>query len=197
MVISFLSPVWLSSATSTRSVFSWKRATALAFLVLAAVVLLSTSASILPTLTLSPARCPILWAPLVASAAGPSMSLTTSVCLVPVTASLPPSRNSTLMHEKLSTIRGVIVDGSKESPIKHIRLDRARHSEEDGEILQKIVDRAAELGVALTQSRYIEEEEMQLPVPSIRVVVSAGHTKDEVANAGSTIAKAFAEVHQI
>lgn len=116
------------------------------------------------------------------------------------------------------------VYGSAVSPIKHLRfavpieqamksrqepsarLKRANKSfysfkertcsELDTYRLEAVVNYAQKNGLALTVSRYLEEEEHRTPEPSIRLTVCTSFTESELEEAADLIVEAFQEVHQ-
>ncbi|KAJ3088446.1 serine palmitoyltransferase component [Quaeritorhiza haematococci] len=80
-------------------------------------------------------------------------------------------------------------------PMFHLRLkNRCATRDEEEKILQEIVDQALRDGVLITRSKYCATQELSLPTPSIRVTVSAGHTKKEVEKAGGVIREAVRRV---
>lgn len=99
--------------------------------------------------------------------------------------------NCTKVHNKLSKINGMMVLGEPISPIKHFRLaDIGEDRDLDMKTLQKIVDESLQNGVALTLTRYLENEEHLLPVPSIRISVNCQLTDKEIDDSIKTISTA-------
>lgn len=74
------------------------------------------------------------------------------------------------VFNKLTKLRNI---SHELSPVKLLVLRDDDHADETGEILAKICSRVmAEEQIAISVSRYMEEEEMTRPVASIRVIVS-------------------------
>lgn len=96
---------------------------------------------------------------------------------------------------KKAQVKNVVVSGYEASPIVHLRLTEPDYSREEiNGALDDVVQECLENGVALTRAQYIEDAEMHLPDPSIRVSVSAGHTAKELSGAIDNIVQAL-KVH--
>eukprot|EP00294_Goniomonas_avonlea_P003353 CAMPEP_0114557244 /NCGR_PEP_ID=MMETSP0114-20121206/9726_1 /TAXON_ID=31324 /ORGANISM="Goniomonas sp, Strain m" /LENGTH=496 /DNA_ID=CAMNT_0001742517 /DNA_START=18 /DNA_END=1505 /DNA_ORIENTATION=+ len=90
----------------------------------------------------------------------------------------------------------LFVTGNEASPMLHLRLAEGRQTgnrDEDEEILHQITDRCRELGVAVTVTAYTPLQRT-LPPPSIRVCVSASHTKEQLRAAAAAIVQAVTSV---
>ncbi|KAJ1566241.1 serine palmitoyltransferase component [Cladochytrium tenue] len=111
---------------------------------------------------------------------------------------------STLAKGLLPT-GAVVLDGDEASPILHVRL-RSRLSagaaggvaagpladrEEEERVLQDVVDAAAKDGVLVTRARYVVAQELRPPLPSIRIVASAGLSKKDAERAAGVVRDAF------
>lgn len=85
------------------------------------------------------------------------------------------------------------------SPILHLRIPShvvaaAGISTRDGEtlLLQETVDEVAvKDALLITRAKYVETQELHLPRPSIRISVSASHTKKDTEKAAQAIKSAF------
>ncbi|KAG0038868.1 serine palmitoyltransferase component [Podila clonocystis] len=84
------------------------------------------------------------------------------------------------------------------SPILHLRIPlqalAAGISTRDGEtlLLQEIVDEVAvKDGLLITRAKYVETQELHLPRPSIRISISASHSKKDTERAAQAIKSAF------
>ncbi|KAL4237039.1 Serine palmitoyltransferase 1 [Mactra antiquata] len=89
--------------------------------------------------------------------------------------------NCTLIHEKLSKIEGMRVVGDPVAPIKHFSLSEPSDDRDlDNRSLEKITQEAMQRGLALTPARYLEHEEHNLPLPSIRIAVNVKLTEEEI-----------------
>lgn len=85
------------------------------------------------------------------------------------------------------------------SPVLHLRippqaLTTAGISTRDSEtlLLQEIVDEVAvKDGLLITRAKYVESQELHLPRPSIRISISASHTKKDTEKAAQAIKSAF------
>nr|XP_033784843.1 serine palmitoyltransferase 1 isoform X2 [Geotrypetes seraphini] len=95
------------------------------------------------------------------------------------------------IHRNLQGISGLRVAGESFSPAFHLQLEKSSGSrEKDMKLLQGIVDYCMDRKIALTQARYLEKEEKNLPPPSIRVVVTVEQTDEELNTAAKTIKQA-------
>lgn len=103
--------------------------------------------------------------------------------------------NCQRVHEKLSRIPGIQVNGDPIAPIKHVRLEELNDDRSLNEqTLEKIVDKARELGVAITVARYLECEEHIVPKPSIRLSVNSNLTDEEIDSSMELLGKACTAV---
>eukprot|EP00123_Amoebidium_parasiticum_P018192 comp24128_c1_seq1/m.43803 comp24128_c1_seq1/g.43803 ORF comp24128_c1_seq1/g.43803 comp24128_c1_seq1/m.43803 type:complete len:531 (-) comp24128_c1_seq1:31-1623(-) len=85
-------------------------------------------------------------------------------------------------------LRWVAVGGDDISPIIHLRIsDSSMQYDQQNSELQRIVDRCWDKGLALTRSKYIVDKEVFNPAPSIRIVISIGHTEQQLKKAADTI----------
>ncbi|CAG0907280.1 unnamed protein product [Darwinula stevensoni] len=83
-------------------------------------------------------------------------------------------RNCLQAHVEWGDVPGMELVGDAVSPVKHLQFkDRSENLKDDSRALQKMVDRAEEMGVALTSACYVEDEDVCMPPPSIRLVVSS------------------------
>lgn len=95
------------------------------------------------------------------------------------------------IHIGLSKIDGMKVVGDPIAPIKHLCISRpSLERDMDNHTLQKIADQAMSMGVALTPARYLEHEEHELPLPSIRVAVNVKLTDKEIDTVIATVTAA-------
>jgi len=84
--------------------------------------------------------------------------------------------NAAFFRKELEGINGLSINGNLVSPIIHLRLtgeNLAKTRAEQEKILQAIVDEAYADGIALTVSRYLNEQELSLPTASIRLTVNS------------------------
>ncbi|KAF9214162.1 serine palmitoyltransferase component [Podila verticillata] len=83
------------------------------------------------------------------------------------------------------------------SPILHLRIPpqalvTAISTRDDEKLLlQEIVDEVVKDGVLITRAKYVETQELHLPRPSIRISISASHTKRDTEKAAQAIKTAF------
>lgn len=100
-----------------------------------------------------------------------------------------------LLYAELEGLKGLLCEGSEESPILHLRLVEPYETyEEDEEKLKQVVANALGNGVALTVARYLKHEEKFLPPPSIRVTVNVQLTKEEIKRGAQVIKEAAESV---
>ena len=100
-------------------------------------------------------------------------------------------RNTKIAHKYLREILTLDVSSSYESPIIHLRIKQRQKLtyEEQKTLLQSIVSEALKRGVLLIMAKYVEQQELHLPDPSIRFVVSACHNLSEIERATEVIAQ--------
>ncbi|XP_074640984.1 serine palmitoyltransferase 1-like [Tubulanus polymorphus] len=94
------------------------------------------------------------------------------------------------VHNEFSKLQGLKISQQMLSAIFHLRLaapsgDRIH----DQSLLQTIVDKARDDGIALTIARYLEKDEIFLPPPSIRIAVNCDITDAEIKQASSVLQK--------
>ncbi|XP_033737233.1 serine palmitoyltransferase 1-like isoform X2 [Pecten maximus] len=105
------------------------------------------------------------------------------------------SHNCQQVHEKLSRIPGIQVNGDPVAPIKHVRLEELNDDRSiNVQTLEKIVDKAHDFGLAITVARYLESEEHITPIPSIRLSVNSNLTDEEIDKSIELLGKACASV---
>lgn len=93
-----------------------------------------------------------------------------------------------LLHAELDGLKGLLCEGSVESPILHLRLVEPFETiEEDEEKLKEVVAIALRNGVALTVARYLKNDEKFLPPPSIRVTLNVQLTTEEIKQGAQVI----------
>lgn len=86
-----------------------------------------------------------------------------------------------LTHDLLSSVALCQVQGDVVSPIKHLRYRiQSECRELETRRLQSVVDYCFEQGFALTLAKYLDVEEAQLPLPSIRLTINALLTKPDL-----------------
>ncbi|KAJ3014602.1 serine palmitoyltransferase component [Thoreauomyces humboldtii] len=103
--------------------------------------------------------------------------------------------NSNTMRLALEKgVQGVDVQGEPGAPILHVRFkdpNVASRSRDDQErALQDCVDECIRNGVLVTRAKYVLDQEVNVPRPSIRVAITAAHTKKEVEKAAAVVAAA-------
>ncbi|KAJ5069286.1 serine palmitoyltransferase 1 [Anaeramoeba ignava] len=94
---------------------------------------------------------------------------------------------------ELAGIHGLEVAGDPSVPLVHLRLNsktsqKNRHKNE--RILQEIVNKCfeSEYPLGLTRAKYSEEEYL-MPPPSIRICISASHSKEQLTKAAQVLKK--------
>jgi len=98
------------------------------------------------------------------------------------------------MRTALSKLPGITVLGDSQAPVIHLRLKRSMGTRRaDEEMLQEVVDRAFEKGLALTRAKYVPDEKNP-PPPSIRVTVCSSHSEQELDRAAETLHSICKEV---
>lgn len=98
--------------------------------------------------------------------------------------------NACLMHKELLRINRLKVGGDAISPVKHLYIFEDCPREEKIKKLERIVDYGWKNGIAFTVARYLDKEEHMLPVPSIRLIVSAILTEEDIVHVITVLQKA-------
>lgn len=102
--------------------------------------------------------------------------------------------NASVMRNALrKTVQQITIPGAEESPILHLQLKGQRFRNRDGEeqTLQEAVDEAIRNGVLVTRAKYVNDQELHRPTPSIRITVSAAHSRKEVEKAATVVGNAI------
>jgi serine palmitoyltransferase len=93
-------------------------------------------------------------------------------------------QNVKILQEALKGVKNLEVHSSAVSPIVHFRLKKpSGERKKDEQTLQTIVDQArVKSHLILNRAKYVKQERF-LPDPSIRFIISARHTKEEIQSA--------------
>ncbi|KAJ3070710.1 serine palmitoyltransferase component [Podochytrium sp. JEL0797] len=98
-----------------------------------------------------------------------------------------------LLKAAITQIR--VSDAFKMTPIIHARLTtRLGTREEEERVLQEVVDQCIRDGVIVTRAKYVEGQELFLPVASVKLMASAGHTRKDSEKAAGVVRDAFKKV---
>ncbi|XP_064476863.1 serine palmitoyltransferase 1-like [Ornithodoros turicata] len=97
--------------------------------------------------------------------------------------------NCRSIHEKLKSIPQFVLGGDVISPVKHLYVAAHHPHEMATGLLDSVVQRAWEEGIALTQARYLGEEHLKR-APSIRITVSSALTAEEINKVYDVLCKA-------
>ncbi|KAI8869137.1 PLP-dependent transferase [Ramicandelaber brevisporus] len=109
------------------------------------------------------------------------------------------TQNISALRSALAKVSQIAIEGAEESPLFHIRVKpefmakvkAGLWSRAESELLlQEVVDEAQKEGVLLTRAKHIESQELYPPAPSIRIAVSAAHTRKDIDKIASAIKKA-------
>lgn len=92
--------------------------------------------------------------------------------------------NSRFFRKQLDGITGLVMQGEEFSPILHLYLKDAEDMtrEKAEKKLELFVDQCQEKGVGLTAARYLNQLEMSLPPPSIRVSLNTLLKEEDMEN---------------
>ncbi|XP_077549604.1 serine palmitoyltransferase 1-like isoform X2 [Haemaphysalis longicornis] len=96
-------------------------------------------------------------------------------------------QNCVRMHEQLQRIQQLRLGGEAVSPVKHLYIAGDRPKEDCSQLLDEVVRKAWEAGLALTRAPYLEDREHTPKDPSIRISVSASLTEEDIENACDVI----------
>ncbi|CAB5100550.1 unnamed protein product [Rhizophagus irregularis] len=106
--------------------------------------------------------------------------------------------NTLLFKQLLHNIKYLLLNGSADSPVIHLRIDegivRVGDIEDKEKCLQDIVDEAMNNGVLLTRAKYNRTQELFSIEPSIRICISASFNKKEIEKTASVIKSAATKV---
>lgn len=93
-------------------------------------------------------------------------------------------QNAKVLHEALKNVKNLDVHTAAPSPIVHFRLKKSTGDRKRDELaLQTIVDQIRSKNhIILNRSKYVKQERF-LPEPSIRFVIAAHHSKEEIQTA--------------
>ena len=80
--------------------------------------------------------------------------------------------------------------------MKHLRLEKDLSRNEQKHLLQEIVEKSRNQGLALTQAVYLEESEVFLPRPSIRVTCSILLKDEDIIKSGKILKIICDEIFQ-
>ncbi|XP_077549605.1 serine palmitoyltransferase 1-like [Haemaphysalis longicornis] len=96
-------------------------------------------------------------------------------------------RNCVAIHEKLQRIPQLRLGGNAVSPVKHLYIAGDRPKQDCAQLLDEVVQKAWEAGLALTRARYLDECEHTTKDASIRIAVSASLTREDIKHACDVI----------
>ena len=101
-----------------------------------------------------------------------------------------------MMNKLLSGIPNAHILSDDISPLIHISLDLEKSNEELDAIINRIVDACLEdeNPVAISKSLYIRSFDTYAPPPTIKVLVSAAHSEDQIRQAAATIKRSIERV---
>lgn len=103
-------------------------------------------------------------------------------------------KNTLQMHQLLKECKHIDLEGDEISPIKHLRfINQCEDRAEEQRRLDKVVNYCFNNGLAVTSARYLEDEEISLPRPSIRLVVNALLDDELIKSSVRIINEAFAK----
>ncbi|XP_064625474.1 serine palmitoyltransferase 1-like [Lineus longissimus] len=99
------------------------------------------------------------------------------------------------LYDQLANLNGLEITGDSMSPILHLRLAKPCQERKDSLAkLQQIVDKVRESSVILTVARYLDQEELFLPPPSVRLAVNCDLSDSEVGKVVEGLKRACHEV---
>ncbi|GBB96193.1 hypothetical protein RclHR1_00270039 [Rhizophagus clarus] len=106
--------------------------------------------------------------------------------------------NTALFKQLLNNIKYLLLNGSQDSPVIHLRIDeeivRVGDISDKEKCLQDVVDEATNNGILLTRAKYNRSQELFNIEPSIRICINASFTKKEIEKVASVIKNAAAKV---
>jgi len=102
-------------------------------------------------------------------------------------------KNTTLARKLLADVQGFEVLGDEESPMIHLRLAEKRTIPEENVLLEEIVSKALENGVAITKAKYVDTKEPNMR-PTLKIFVSQAHSEEQINTAMNTVKDAISAV---
>lgn len=96
-------------------------------------------------------------------------------------------QNCVGMHRQLQRIPQLRLGGEAVSPIKHLYIAGDRPRKDYSQLLDEVVRKAWEAGVALTRAGYLEDHEHTPENASIRIAVSVSLTEEDIEHACDVI----------
>lgn len=107
------------------------------------------------------------------------------------------AQNSKLFRDIIDASPYVLSEAWEKSPMLHLRLRSILGDDEETMILQDIVDDALQNGVLLTRARHVASDGVRglgEVRPSIRICVTAGHSKEDIEKAAAVVNTSIARI---
>ncbi|TPX51389.1 hypothetical protein SeMB42_g00487 [Synchytrium endobioticum] len=96
--------------------------------------------------------------------------------------------NARVIRATLAGVQGMVIGGAEDAPFVHLRVrDHLANRIDEEKLLQDIVDEAAKVGYLLTRAKFVASQEHNLPPPSIRISVSAAHSRVDTETAAKRL----------
>ena len=102
-------------------------------------------------------------------------------------------KNTSLARETLKGVQGFDILGSDESPMIHLQLTQKKSIPEENVLLEKIVDKTLENGVAITKAKYVDTKQPEMR-PTLKIFISQAHSEEQIKTAMNTIKEAITAV---
>lgn len=102
-------------------------------------------------------------------------------------------KNISLVHSNLSSVPGIRIGCNKLSPIVFLHLEESASFAEDSSILQRVVDLMLDEGILLSLTKRSLLDNCKLPA-AIKVVVTAGHSEEDLLLVTSKLRNVMAKV---
>ena len=101
--------------------------------------------------------------------------------------------NISAFYKGLGSPKNVKVNGDATSPVIHVYTNGIKYNNTDEEelALQKVVNKARSEHILITRAKYVRDQEVFTPKPSIRIALTAAHSTKEVEAAAKTLRKAI------
>jgi serine palmitoyltransferase len=106
-------------------------------------------------------------------------------------------KNIEAFLDAFGTCERFVLVGDPISPMKHLRLrDTSIPFDQQQEIMKQIEEKTCEEGVLFRQAHYVVNQTRNLPQPSIRICITAGHTIEQIRNAANTLRKVIDQLEK-
>ena len=102
--------------------------------------------------------------------------------------------NANYLYDQLWSLDGVKLSNHRDSPVFHLRLMTPTNWDQDYALLKRAADIINGRGIAVTMATYVKSEELNIPDPSLRMVVNSCLTRGDLSRVAGVVSEVVAEV---